>query len=149
MPVVKEAIELKLPSKLGYEKLAMAASALIAEGMGFAPGKIEDLKTAVGEACVNAIEHGNKLHEDKRVTVLFGISRSSLVVDVLDEGDGSVFQMAQDSRIKEKIEGREPARGLGLFLIRSLMDEAEFLPRTQGTMLRMVVHLSQMGKPGA
>ncbi len=138
-----DAIEIKLPSKFGYEKLAMAASAMIAEGMGFGPAKIEDLKTAVSEACVNAIEHGNKQHLDKRVTILFGISQTSLVVDVFDEGDGSVFQMSQEPRMREKIEGKESARGLGLFLIRQLMDEAEFIPRAHGTRLRMVVRLSQ------
>lgn len=142
MSGARESIEIRLPSRLGYEKLAMAASAMIAEGMRFEPDKIEDLKTAVSEACINAIEHGNKLHVDKRVTILFSIRNSSLVVDVLDEGDGSIFQMSQEPRIEEKVEGRDSARGLGLFLIKQLMDEAEFIPRSQGTRLRMVIHIA-------
>lgn len=139
----REKVDLSLPSKFGYEKVAMAASAIIAEGIGLPLEKIEDLKTAISEACINAIEHGNKMQVDKKVTVLFGISESKLTVDVLDEGEGSVFHITEKSELTSKLEGKESPRGLGLFLIKSLMDEAEFLPGRDGSQLRMVIYLKQ------
>lgn len=145
MAETRESIELRLPSKLGYEKLAMAASAMIAEGMGFSQEKVEDLKTAVSEACINAIEHGNKMQVDKKVHVLFGLRESSLIIDVLDEGESNRFHVSQEPELHQKIEGKKPLRGLGLFLIKRLTDEAEFVPRSKGTQLRMVIHLKHGG----
>ncbi|MBI4689346.1 MAG: ATP-binding protein [Nitrospirae bacterium] len=138
-----EKVELALPSKFGYEKIAMAASAIIAEGIGFPSEKIEDLKTAISEACINAIEHGNKMQADKKVTILFGINESKLTIEVMDEGEGSVFHITEKSDLTSKLEGKESPRGLGLFLIKSLMDEAEFVPGREGSQLRMVIYLKQ------
>ena len=53
----KEPIELQIPSKLGFEKIAAGCAVSIAKDMKFFPSKIDDLKTAVTEACLNAIEH--------------------------------------------------------------------------------------------
>ena len=50
-------VEVRLPSELGFEKVAMCTAAGMAQMMGFSPDRIEDLKTAVAEACINAIEH--------------------------------------------------------------------------------------------
>jgi len=35
--------------------------------MGFSDDRIEDLMTAVDEACINAIEHGNKENANVKV----------------------------------------------------------------------------------
>ena len=48
------AVELRLPSRLGFEKVAMSTAASLAALMGFEPDRIEDLKTAISEACINA-----------------------------------------------------------------------------------------------
>ena len=56
-------VEVRLPSQLGYEKVAMSTAAAVAKLMGFREDRVEDLKTAVAEACINAIEHGNILNE--------------------------------------------------------------------------------------
>ena len=49
------AVEVKLPSRLGFEKVAMGTAASVAKLMGFPDDRIEDLKTALAEACINAI----------------------------------------------------------------------------------------------
>src|SRR5258705_10564386 len=53
------AMELSFPSELGYEKVAREAVAAFARRLGCDRERVEDLKTALGEACINAIEHGN------------------------------------------------------------------------------------------
>ena len=63
-------VEVRLPSRLGYEKVAMSTAAAVAKLMGFPEDRIEDLKTAVAEACINAIEHGNRLNEKLSVGVV-------------------------------------------------------------------------------
>ena len=61
--VKSTSVEVRLPSRLGYEKVAMSTAAAVAKLMGFKPERVEDLKTAVAEACINAIEHGNLMNE--------------------------------------------------------------------------------------
>ena len=63
-------VQVRLPSELGYEKVAMSTAASMASLMGFSIDRIEDLKTAVAEACINAIEHGNQLNDSLAVGVV-------------------------------------------------------------------------------
>jgi len=53
-------IELHIPSVLGFERVAMETPASLAKKIGFTEDRIEDLKTAVSEARLNANKHGNK-----------------------------------------------------------------------------------------
>jgi serine/threonine-protein kinase RsbW len=55
-----KAVEIVMDNKLGYERVAMACAASFAKMMGFSDERIEDLKTVVAEAAINAMQHGNK-----------------------------------------------------------------------------------------
>jgi serine/threonine-protein kinase RsbW len=83
------------------------------------------LKTAVAEACLNAMEHGNKDHPDSRVIITMYLGDKDFKVSVMDAGDGMSF-IPQHIDIDRKIEGLEPPNGLGLFLIQQLVDQVEF-----------------------
>jgi serine/threonine-protein kinase RsbW len=67
---MKEKIELYIPNTIGSEKAAINKAASIAREMGFSDDRVEDLKTAVSEACINAIEHGNKFDRDTKVGII-------------------------------------------------------------------------------
>ena len=82
------AVEVKLPSRLGFEKVAMGTAASVAKLMGFPDDRIEDLKTALAEACINAIEHGNRLDSSLCVGVILSASDEGLEVKVMDTGSG-------------------------------------------------------------
>ncbi len=134
-------IELRLPSRLGYEKVAMNTAASVAHLMGFAPERVEDLKTAVAEACINAMEHGNKLDDALSVGVILSMDADTLEVMVTDTGDGPHGTHAAPD-IDKKMHGEEDARGMGMFLIQSLVDEAEWVSASPaGSYARMVIHL--------
>ncbi|MBC8233262.1 ATP-binding protein [bacterium] len=64
-------------------------------------------------------------------------------MDIHDQGKG-IRGNIQKPDIDAKIAGKQSTRGLGLFLIQSLMDEVEFdwNPET-GNVIRMVIHLKQ------
>src|ERR1019366_8408955 len=81
-------VEVRLPSRLGFEKVAMGTASSMAKLMGFADERIEDLKTAVAEACINAIEHGNHFREDLKVGVILSMNGDALEVKVIDNGTG-------------------------------------------------------------
>lgn len=136
-------IEVSLPNKLGYERIAMQCSAAFAKIVGFLPERIEDLKTAVSEACLNAMEHGNKCHPDKRVIITMNYQDDVFSVTVADEGEG-IEELPEEPNIEEKIENLETPRGLGMFLIKNLVDQVEFNKMTnQGHVVRMEIKLTR------
>ncbi len=135
------AIELCLPSKLGYEKVAMNTAASVARLMGFSEDRIEDLKTAVAEACINSMEHGNKLDETLKVGVILSMTGDALEVKVRDQGPGPQGDVPKPD-IEAKMEGDESPRGMGMFLIQALVDEVEWTSSEQnGSCARLVIHL--------
>lgn len=119
-------VRLSLPSCMGYEKIAMESAAAMARMMGFPPARVEDLRTAVSETCINAIEHGNKLNAANRVDVLLRPGTQALIVQVFDNGGGFQHEADHTPRLEKKIRGEETPRGLGLFLIEHLVDHVEF-----------------------
>ncbi len=118
-------IRLTLPSHIGYEKLAMHAAAALAELIGFERERVADLRTAVAEACLNAMEHGNKLHDINRVDIAFKASHDHLTVQIFDNGTGFARSVSAPE-VEKKIRGEETPRGLGLYLIERLVDEVEY-----------------------
>ncbi len=138
-------IEVNLPNKLGYERIAMSCSATFAKIVGFLPERVEDLKTAVSEACLNAMEHGNLNHPEKRVLVTMNYKNHVFSVSVMDQGEGmgETPEIPKIPDIQKKIEKLEPHRGLGMFLIEQLVDQLEYNKMTEnGHMVRMVLRLT-------
>jgi len=131
-------LELHIPNILGFEKVAMDFVASAAKNMGFTGERIEDLKTAVSEACLNAIEHGNKMDASMKVGIVLKPEEMKLQVTVQDEGNG--IGQVKTPRIEDKIEGRSDSRGWGIFLIRNLVDEVKFESTSEGgNLVRMTV----------
>jgi serine/threonine-protein kinase RsbW len=139
--------ELRLPTRLGFEKVAMNTAASVAEIMGFSVDRVEDLKTAVSEACINAIEHGNGLNETLGVVVTMSMGVESLEVKIRDHGRG-VQQEMHPPDIDRKMLGEEDPRGMGMFLIQALVDEVEYGSEQPGggSYARLVIHLHPEGK---
>jgi len=122
-------IEFSIPNQLGYEKLARHTLAWLGPRLGLDSARLADVQTAVSEACINAIEHGNQSAVGRRVHVVFSYAHDHLDAVIADEGMNRYE--ASDSgpaTIEQKIAGLAPARGMGLFLISQLVDEAGFLP---------------------
>jgi len=138
------AVEVKLPSRLGFEKVAMGTAASVAKLMGFPDDRIEDLKTAIAEACINAIEHGNQMNENLSVGVTLSAHDDSLEVTVLDDG-GGISKTPPKPDIDRKMHGEEDPRGMGMFLIQSLVDEAEWVKAGNGkaSYVRLVIRLDK------
>ena len=135
-------VEVRLPSRLGYEKVAMATAASVAKLMGFREDRVEDLKTAVAEACINAMEHGNRLNEGLSVGVVLSAGPEGLEVKVIDDGKG-LKALPPKPDIDRKIHGEEDPRGMGMFLIQALVDEAEWVAGANGkaSYVRLVIRL--------
>jgi len=138
----EETVELHIPSVLGAEKEAVKKAAELARGMGFSENRIEDLKTAVAEACTNAIEHGNEFDAATMVGIVLTVGADRLQVAVHDEGKD--FGPAEPPDIDRKMEEYASRRGWGRFLIENLTDSVTFERRPNGgNLVKMVVFLDK------
>ena len=135
-------VELQLPNILGSEKVAIKNAVTIAQKMGFSPDRIEDLKTALAEACINAIEHGNKFDANSKVGVTFTADDDSLQVVVHDNGNGIDPNKIPKDFIAE--DGLPQRRGYGVFLISNLVNEFSHENRPgEGNKVKMLIHLNK------
>jgi serine/threonine-protein kinase RsbW len=135
-------VEVSLVNQLGYERIAMACSASFARMMGLAPERIEDLKTMVSEAAINAMEHGNKGRPDSRVTVSMNCRDDTIHITVSDEGDG-ITNFPPKPDIEKIIEDLESPVGFGLFLIEQLADQVEFNKEANGGhVVKMAINMN-------
>ena len=136
-------IEVILPNQIGYERIAMASSASFAKMFGFSRARIEDLKTVVSEAAVNAMQHGNKGRPDARVTIRMNLENDTIYVTVMDDGEG-IKKIYPKPDIDRIIDNLDPAIGFGIFLIKQLVDDVDFNIKTEkGNGLRMAIKKSK------
>ena len=126
-----QTIEINLPSKIGYERVAMASSAALARMGGLPPARIEDLKSAVAEACINDMQHGNKWRPEARVVVHMNLSDDRFIISVSDQG-GGIPEVPEYPGVTKIIEENASPRGLGVFMIQHLVDEVRFNETADG-----------------
>lgn len=130
-----------MDNKLGYERVAMACAASFAKMMGFPDERIEDLKTVVAEAAINAMQHGNKDRPDAKVAITMNFRDDALHIAVADNG-GGIKDLPPNPDIERIMEKLDPPTGFGTFLIKQLADEVEFNEMTDGGhMVKMVIRL--------
>jgi len=146
--VNEQTIEVILPNRIGYERIAMASSASFAKMFGFSPARIEDLKTVVAEAAVNAMQHGNKGRADARVSIRMNLENDTMYVTVTDDGEG-IKEIYPKPDIDRIVDNLDPAVGFGMFLIKQLVDDVDFNIRTEkGNGLRMAIKKSKSDRGG-
>ena len=113
-----------LPSETGNERLALARVAGTVQGLGLSEARLERLKTAVAEATMNAIEHGNGNRAEIPVEVEVTQNGDEIIVAISDQGgEASITpQPADEPDLLKKLDGGQSPRGWGLFLIRNMVD---------------------------
>jgi serine/threonine-protein kinase RsbW len=116
--------KLSVSSEPGNERLAMERVAAVVEELGLSEQRLERLKTAVAEATMNAMEHGNRYRPE--VPVVIEVLSSGADLSVRIKNQGGIRDPAPDKEMPEleaKLEGLQAPRGWGLFLIRNMVDE--------------------------
>jgi serine phosphatase RsbU (regulator of sigma subunit)/anti-sigma regulatory factor (Ser/Thr protein kinase) len=116
-------VSFTIPSEPGNERGASERVAESVASLGLPQTQLERLKTAVSEAVMNAIEHGNESCPE--LPVVIGIRREAgeLLVRITDEGGAREIPEAETPDLEAKLEGLQKPRGWGLFLIRNMVDD--------------------------
>ena len=114
---------MNIPSDFKYLGAVDAAIQDLAREFAFSENSINDMSTALIEACSNAIEHGNKFASDKRVKVFLGFNKTSVTARICDEGGGFDFQ---DLLTRSEPPDTMSERGRGLIIMRAFTDDLKF-----------------------
>jgi serine/threonine-protein kinase RsbW len=133
--------ELSVPSEPGNERRAMEVVAGAVKGAGLTEQRLERLKTAVAEATMNAMEHGNRYRPGVPVLIEVSASDADLYVTITDEGDGPPELDPETPDLEAKLEGMQTPRGWGLFLIRSMVDEMKVGGDDAHHSVELILHL--------
>jgi serine/threonine-protein kinase RsbW len=133
---------IELPMSEDTELIAAHTVEQIARRMEFQPDAINQIKTALVEACINAAEHS--LSTERKIYNRFRVEDDRLVITVSSRGlslPTSISENGNSFADKNGGEGAKGRRGWGLELIRTLMDDVEFERVDDGTRLRMTKYL--------
>ncbi len=128
----RDIISLNLPNAPEYVSIARLTLSGIANRMGFNIEDIEDLKVAVAEACTNAIKHG--CGKDSNYSIEFSILKDKLRIEIVDGGEGFDYEKVKEPDLTKPREG-----GLGLFIIKTLMDEVHIYNNTRSCGTRIIM----------
>jgi anti-sigma regulatory factor (Ser/Thr protein kinase) len=110
-------------SEQGNERTALGLVAEAVSGQGLTDDQIARLKTAVAEATMNAIEHGNGNRPELDVDVRVLGGESGVAVTITDcGGDRPATEPVAVPDIDLKLAGVQSPRGWGLFLIKNMVD---------------------------
>ena len=115
--------ELSIPSEPGNERRATEEVARAVSGLGVPERTLERLKTAVAEATMNAMEHGNHYRAEVPVVIEVSASDAELFIKITDQGSGPPAFHSEVPDLEAKLEGMQTPRGWGLFLIKNMVDD--------------------------
>ena len=135
--VLKE-LELELPIAEDMEIRATEAADSLASTVEMSPDKLDEVRMALIEACINAFEHSHT--PDGKVVVTFAVlgdvKPTSLRITVRDHGRGFSPDRVEEPVLEKKLRDRRK-RGWGLMIIRGLMDEVDIQSGGEGTTVVM------------
>lgn len=127
--------EMVVPMGEDTELIAAHAVEEIARRHSFAPKAINQIKTALVEACINATEHSHS--PDRRIYQKFSVENDKIVITISNRG------LRLTDKTAEEITPDEGRRGWGLKLMKTLMDEVKFEQVDDGTRISMTKYLKK------
>ena len=154
-------VEIQCPVKTRVLGVMRAFASSVAEQMGFDDEARDQIEMAVDEACANVVRHAykhlgvspdlpaderrNELLADCNFKMRVAFSNEMLEITIIDHGIG-VDNKPPGANSVEEFESRGGHGGLGVFIIRNFMDEAEYETMAEGgTKLVMRKYLRPAG----
>jgi len=137
-PGLAREVSMTIPVAPEMEIVATAQAAALGEYIAMTRDKIDEVKLALVEACINAFEHAECRDEQLHLTFRLGRdeSREWLEVEVMDKGKGFNSAQVEEPSIEKSFVSHRK-RGWGLQIIKSLMDEVEITSGVGGTRILM------------
>ena len=131
-----EQVRLRVPRHTGYLALLRITVVHMARRMGFVDDELHKLELAVDEACANAVLHGGPCSDagdgtgppQDVIELSIRAAPDRLAITVLEPGRPFPFEDSGNFRIEDHLATFDPG-GLGIYIIKSFMDEATYRHR--------------------
>src|SRR5712691_9956281 len=137
--------EFSIPSVPGNERQAMEQVAQAVQELHLPASRLEKLKTAVAEATMNAMEHGNHYQPDVPVMIQVQASATTLAVRISDQGEGPAVIEPETPDLEAKLAELQTPRGWGLFLIKNLVDDLYIINNDAHHTVELIIYLEEGG----
>ena len=138
-PPEPRTVKLDIASRFEMIEIVQTVLLQLAQILGFGEDATHYMSVALRESVVNAIKHGNKQDEAKRVFLEFTLHPKALEMTIRDQGVGFDPALIPDPVAPENL---LKAYGRGIFFMRSFMDDVSYdFPRGGGTAVRMTKKL--------
>ncbi len=142
MPKTLKEYQLKIPSQSDNLAIIRDVVAKVASRVGFDTDEASKIELAVDEACTNVIKHAYANNSNQMIEVSIKVDQKKLIIIVADKGKGFNPDEIKLPDLNKSIkEGRKG--GLGLCLIKTLMDKVEFeIKPGSKTQVKMIKYIS-------
>lgn len=130
-----------IPSEVGNERLAMSYVTDAVKTFNLPSRRVEQLQTAVAEATMNAMEHGNSYNPNVPVTLQLLSSDNALAVRIIDQGGAQPVQPTETPDIEAKLAELQSPRGWGLFLIQNMVDDMRTFSTAHSHTIELILRL--------
>jgi serine/threonine-protein kinase RsbW len=142
--VIRGFVTLHVPCRYSYLRIIRQSVMDLCARAGISEFKAAQMEMAVDEACANVIEHSyggetDSENEPKHPGLRVNLMQSGdrIVVELLDHGKGFEFEQRDAINPEEYMQSRNQ-RGLGLYIIRSFVDDVTYERNTRaGNCLRL------------
>jgi serine/threonine-protein kinase RsbW len=94
--------------------------------VGINEDAVENIMLAVDEACSNIIKHAYKSDPDGEIKILLEFSNGKFMVTIQDKGISFEPDLIPEPDLQKYYRQRRIG-GLGMYLMKSLMDEVEYI----------------------
>ena len=130
---------ISVPASTAYLSAVRDFVGTYASDFGFKESDIDAIRLAVDEACTNVIKHAYEFDEAKHIRVNIGMSDSQFWVSIIDKGHAFEYAHYSEPDIKERIRLKKRG-GVGVYLIRQLMDEVVYSHHDGVNEIRLIKH---------
>ncbi|MFO7891180.1 MAG: ATP-binding protein [bacterium] len=137
--------KLKIPSNTENLEIIRNFVSGIARKVGFKKDDIHKIELAVDEACTNVIQHAYKDKTKKPIDVAIKLDFEKLSIIITDRGEGFDFKEIDVPDMEEYL-AELRVGGLGIYLMRTLMDEVDYKKSKGKNQVRMVKYLLDKDK---
>ena len=142
----KTQYQLKIPGQTDNLELIRLFVAAVADKVGFAADDVSKIELAVDEACANVIKHAYLKKTKQPIDIVIEIDFKKLAIIITDHGKGFDVKKISKQDVKDYI-AEMRVGGLGIYLMKALMDEVEFNSRPGvKTQVKMVKYFLKNGE---
>jgi serine phosphatase RsbU (regulator of sigma subunit)/anti-sigma regulatory factor (Ser/Thr protein kinase)/transposase len=135
--------EIIVPAKMSYLKTVRDFIEQIGHQHNYSEKIVNSFKLVIDESCTNIIRHGYLDVSDGKITIRAIVRKYSLTIVVIDQGVTFDPRQAKNPDLKKYIDIGKKG-GLGILMMRKLMDDIQYSLTPEGNELRLTKKRDEM-----